>query len=159
DNTENPEAPPPVRSIRITFTHDGKYVAATTFPPKAEKRGKTGLLMVDIATMKETRVADVASMQVPENGGDWIAYLKGPKTPPAAENGQRTATPGDEEDQRGAGRGAGAAAGGARNQYGSDLVVRALDSGNERMFEDVSEYTFAKDGRSLVYAVASRKEE
>ena len=159
DNPENPEAPPPARTIRIAFTADAKFVVATTFPPKSEKKGKNGLLIVDVSTGQETRVADVASMQVPESG-DYVAYLKGPKSPAPSTDAPKPAPPavGDAEDQRGAGR-AGAAAGGASSRYGSDLVLRALETAADRTFEDVSEYSFAKDGKTLVYSVSSRKEE
>ena len=159
-DAENPEAPPPVRSIRIVFSSDHKHVVATTFPPKQDKKAKNGLLIVDLASGAETRVVDVASMQVPENGGPWVAYRKGPKTPLA---GAAPAPPpatnnDDEEDQRRAGA-AGAVAAGGRQDTGADLVLRQLDTGAERTFEDVTEYSFAKDGKVLVYAVSSKKDE
>ncbi|MFH1573728.1 MAG: prolyl oligopeptidase family serine peptidase, partial [Acidobacteriota bacterium] len=46
-----------------------------------------------------------------------------------------------------------------RPEYGSDLVLRNMTDRNECVFADVSEYTLSKDARSLVYAVASRKDE
>jgi dipeptidyl aminopeptidase/acylaminoacyl peptidase len=44
-------------------------------------------------------------------------------------------------------------------EYGSTLILRRLADGNERAFADVSEYTFSKDAKSLVYAISSKKEE
>jgi dipeptidyl aminopeptidase/acylaminoacyl peptidase len=43
--------------------------------------------------------------------------------------------------------------------YGADLVIRDLASGRERTIADVDEYSLTKDGKHLVYTVASRKEE
>jgi dipeptidyl aminopeptidase/acylaminoacyl peptidase len=42
--------------------------------------------------------------------------------------------------------------------YGTELVVRNLATGSERSIADVAEYTLSKDGKLLVYAVASRKD-
>lgn len=166
ENEENPEAPPPVRGIRIAITSDSAFVVATRFPPKAEtdkarkerkrpdQMPRGGLLIVELATGKETRVADVASMQVPDNGGAWVAYKKGPKPngPPAAES---TPAADDEADQRAPARNGP----GGRPEFGTDLVLRNLKSSAERTFEDAAEYSVAKDGGALVYTVASRKED
>ncbi len=154
DNLENPDTPPPPRTIRIAFTSDNAFVAATTYPPKKDRRGKNGLLVVNLKSGQETRFDDVASVQVPENGGPWLAFKKGPKTP-AAQPAEAKPANSDEEDQR---RG-GATPGANRAEFGSDLILRALDTGVERGFEDVSDYAFAKDGKTLVYAVAARKDE
>ena len=152
-DAENPEAPPLVRSIRIVFSSDNKHVAATTFASKQDKKGKSGLLIIDLTTTAETRIADVASMQVSDNGGPWVAYRKSPKTPAAAS----PAFSGNDEtkDQRRAG----GATPGARQETGADLVLRQLDTGVERTFEDVTEYGLAKDAKVLVFAVSSKKDE
>jgi dipeptidyl aminopeptidase/acylaminoacyl peptidase len=164
-----------VRTIRLAFTHDNRFVIASAFPPKADtdkarkerKRAdempKPSMLIVDLAAMSVTRVADVASFQVPENGDSFVAYLKGAKASagatPAAEN--------DDDryfDQGRGGRGGQAGGGGGRgrrNEYGSDLIVRDLRSSSlkERTAEDVTEYSISKDAKTLVYAVSSKKEE
>jgi len=46
-----------------------------------------------------------------------------------------------------------------KKEYGSDLVLRNTASGNERTFSDVLDYTLSKDGKTLVFAVSSKKEE
>ncbi len=80
-----------VRTIRITFTHDNRFVVASAFPAKADtdkarkdkkpaaEMPKNSMLIVDLSAMSVSRVADVASFQVPENGESFVAYLKGPK--------------------------------------------------------------------------------
>ena len=156
------------RSIRIAFTHDNRFAVAGTFPGKAEtdkakKDGKRademprgGMVIVDLANMTATRIADVASFQVPELGDSFVAYLKGPKTGTSA---APTENNDDGEDQRGRGAANRAPAGRGSRKFGSDLVLRDLRSAKERSFEDVAEFSISKDAKALVFAVASRKEE
>jgi hypothetical protein len=164
-----------VRTIRIVFTHDNRFAIAGAFPPKADtekarkdrKRAdempRTSMLIVDLAAMTAERVADVANFQVPENGESFVAYLKGPKAG-AAPAGDSPAANNDGAytDQGRGGRGGQAGGGGRgrRNEYGSDLMVRDLRSAaKERTVEEVLEYSISKDAKTLVYAVASKKEE
>jgi len=171
-DTQNFEAPPEApggggRGARLAFTADGKFLISTAFAKKAEtdqakkdkKRAdempKPSLLIFNLSAMTSSRVADVASFQVPENGESLLAYLKGAKagaTPAASENN-------DDQDQRG-GRGGGGR-GGPRAKYGSDLVVRDLrvQTVKERTFEDVTEYSMSKDGKTLAYTVVSKKDD
>src|SRR6185369_7553677 len=102
--------------------------------------------IVDLTAMTVSRVADVASFQLPESGESFLAYLKGPKpgqgaTPAAGGAGNQ-----DAADQARGGRG-GAAGGRGRRQFGSDLMLRDLRTaaGKESKFEDVSEYSISKD--------------
>lgn len=173
--TGESEGPPPApRTVRLAFTSDGKYLLAGTYPLKAEtekakkekKRAeempKQGLLILKVGTAEAVRIADVKSFQVPEKGGAWVAYLKeAPPTarPAAAAKPAEEAKDADEDQQR---RGAaGAATGGARPTYGTDLVLRDLSKteNNERVFSSAVEYSFARDGKTLVWTVSSRKEE
>src|SRR5262245_54304044 len=171
----NPEAPPPQRGIRIAITSDARYVVASTYPPKAdtekakrdkkkpEEMPKGGLLIVDVASGQAARVALVKSFQVPAKGGGWVAYLKEPraeekKALALAEEKKEgeEAKPAEErrpEGRRGAAR--------DKKEYGTDLVLRDLSraDGGERTVPDVLEYSLARDGRTLLYAVSSKKEE
>ncbi|HEY2015823.1 MAG TPA: hypothetical protein VGH38_20110, partial [Bryobacteraceae bacterium] len=169
NNSEEPtgEGPPPVRSIRISFTHDNAFLVASTFPPKAEtdkakkerkrpdEMPRGGMIIVNLTELRATRVTDVASFQVPELGGSYVVYLHGPK--PAAAGS--SADGAQDSDQARGGRGANAGGRGPRNKYGSDLVLRELPSSKERTFEDVVDYTIAKDSKVLLYAVGSRKDQ
>jgi dipeptidyl aminopeptidase/acylaminoacyl peptidase len=173
-DTQNFEAPPEAagpagRSVRLAFTADGKFLISTAFPKKADtdqakkdkkrpdEMPKPSLVIFDLSAMTSTRIADVASFQVPESGESLLAYLKGPKasgTPAAV-----TENEADQDQQRG-GRG-GRGGGGARAKTGSDLIVHDLrvQTANERTFEDVTDYSMSKDGKTLAYTVASKKEE
>ena len=170
----DPEGPPPDQTpgagARVVFTHDNRFAIASFFPAKAdtdkavadrkrpEEMPKNGIVIMDLTAMSAMRVADVSSFQVPENGESLLAYLKQPKVaPPAAAAG----TGNQDSDQARGGRGAAAGAARQRNQYGSDLVIRDLRNAGakEVTLADVAEYSMSKDGKTLLYAVASRNED
>jgi dipeptidyl aminopeptidase/acylaminoacyl peptidase len=170
----NPEGgPPPARNIQMAFTSDLHYLVFTSFPAKAdtekakkekkrpEEMPKGGLGILDLTTGTAVRVASVKSFQVSEKDAGFVAYLK--EADPSAQRPAGEAAPTDDEDQarQGARRGAGAGGGGpgGARTYGTELVLRRLADGTETKFADVAEYSLTKDGKTLVYAVASRKEE
>ncbi|ACB76179.1 S9 family peptidase [Opitutus terrae] len=174
---ENPERPAPRREVTIAITSDSRFLIATAFPAQAEtlqaKRDKKkpeempkdGLVIVDLSNGTVTRIASVKSFQVPAKGGGWVAYLKepppetkdeAPKPEPttaaaAAETGSEKKSPADPEKQKKR----------KDQKYGSDLVLRQLYAPTEkaeRVFPNVLDYSFARDGRMLVFTVASRTE-
>lgn len=151
---ENPDEVPPQRNIRIAFTSDQQFAVATTFPPKsalAEARRRKappaelpteGLVVVRLADGAVTRIDGVKSMQVPAKGGAWLAALRLPAPGRAAEPAP-DGEPADPEDES------------AREpSRGSDLILRDLAAGTERVFPHVREYALARDGRTLVFTVA-----
>ena len=175
DENQNPEAPPPRRNIRIAFTSDGRFAVASSFPAqeetararkekrKPEEMPRGGLLIVRLADGEVTRIADVKGFQVPARGGAWVAYQKEslPELAKEGEGEEKKPSAPDAAAPRkkgggGGGNNAGAGAGGS-SQYGSDLVLRNLEDGSERTFPAVSEYSFARDGRTLLHVVSSRK--
>ena len=166
---EEGPAPPP-RGVTLSFSADSRTVVFSTFPSKADtdkakKEKKTpaqmpkdGMVIVDLASGKATRIERVKRFQMAEKSSAYLVYLKeGPDTPapqPAKpEGGDRIAA----DQQRGGRGGAGGAGrGGARPEFGSDMVVRSLADGSERSLSDVVEFTIAEDGKQLVYAVSAR---
>ncbi len=165
---EEPAAGPPVaRGARFSFTSDNHYLVSSTFPSKSDidqaKKDKKpaphgGMIIVELASAKVTRIPDVASFQVAEKGESFLAYLKEPK-PSAATPDPAAEKDNNDQDQRRAGGGRGGAA--ATRKFGSDLILRDLrvPSGNEQTYADVVEYSLSKDAKLLVYDVGSRKEE
>ena len=174
-DTEGPPPEPP--SVRISFTSDSRWLVASTFPRKeemdkarkerrrAEDMPKQGLLLMKLGSGEATRIDRVRNFQVPSRGGAWVAYLKEAPPAPAANQAKPAAEarPGEEddeaeEDQQPRRPAAGA---GGRQTYGTDLVLRELDKteNNERIFPYVAEYSFARDGKTLVYTVNSRNED
>ena len=77
-----------------------------------------------------------------------------PQTPPAQ------TLPKDEadDDQAAARRTPAATTPGAKKDYGTELVLRDLATGTERVFADVLETAFARDGNTLLYTVSSKAE-
>jgi dipeptidyl aminopeptidase/acylaminoacyl peptidase len=175
-DTQNFEAPAEGaggggRGARLGFTADGKFLISTAFAKKADtdqakkdkklpsEMPKASLLIFDTSAMTAARVMDVASFQVPENGPSLVAYLKGPK---GAGGAATAAAENNDSDFQGRGARGGRGGGGGRgNRNGSDMMVRDLrvQSVKERTFEDVTEYSMSKDGKTLAYTVASKKEE
>jgi dipeptidyl aminopeptidase/acylaminoacyl peptidase len=190
---ENPDAPPPPRSIRVVFTSDARFLIATTYPTKAEMQAarkarkrpedmpKGGLIIVDLAASDKPslRVANVKSIHVPAKGGAWLAYLKEataePATPAATSAaGMTTATTAaakpdaadftyaDDSLDQAAPRRAAAGATATTNSaapavtYGTELVLRELATGREQSFANVTEVSFARDGKALLFAVSAK---
>ncbi|MBI5771837.1 MAG: S9 family peptidase [Verrucomicrobia bacterium] len=166
----------------VANTHPPKadVLAARKAKKKPEEMPRDGLVILNLATGDTTRLAEVKSFAVPSKGGAWLAYLKEGKpeekkpddAKPAAE---KTTEPDDDGDisseayddqQRGGGRaggrsGAGAATGSPAaptRTYGSDLVLRNLATGAERTLASAVDYTFARDGKTLLFTVSSKTE-
>ena len=138
---------------------------------------KTGMLIVNLEKLHQgapavVRIPDVANYGIPENGADFLAYLKVAKTDAAA--AATSAPGGGDHDNNGdsnddgirstraaedAVRAAGGRGGGVR-EFGATLELRESQhtARPERTLEDVAEYVFAKDGTMLLYTVSSRKE-
>jgi hypothetical protein len=149
---EPPDEPATPRSVRIFTTSDSRFVVATTFPAKAataqarrerkrpEEMPKGEVLVVNLTANGSTRLPAAKRVQVPSRGGAWLAYLK-QGAPAPRESGARE--------------------GGSapRVEYGTDLVIRDLARGTERIVSSVLEFSFARDGKTLLYAVSSRTPE
>ena len=166
------EGPPPeARGAVITFSSDSRTVVFSTFPTKsdtdkAKKEKKTaaqmpkdGMVILDLASAKTKRIDRVRRFQLPEKVSGWLAYWKEAPEPPAGQGrGAAAANPGDADQQGGRGGrgGAGAAGSGPRPEFGSDLILCNLADSSERAFADVAEFSFADDGRQIVYAASAR---
>lgn len=154
------DAPAPPRTIKLSFSRDSKTLVYLAYAKQsavdASKRDKKTpaheeLVVVDLASGKAVRVADVKSFQIPDKGDGFLAYQKyGAGAAPAA--GGTAADDAEDGQARAAGRGTGAAA-----EFGSVMVLRKLADGSEREFADVLEYQLTKDAKSLAYSVASAK--
>ena len=160
-----------VRGAVLEFSADSKTVVFSTFPPKAETdkakkdkkpAPKDGMVIVDLASGKATRVERVKRFAMPEKASGLLVYLKEGPDAPAGGAGQRAArrrrAGGDQQGGRGGRGGAAAGAGGRgpRPEFGTDLVVRNLADSSERTITDVVEFPLTDDGKQVVYAVGAR---
>jgi dipeptidyl aminopeptidase/acylaminoacyl peptidase len=170
-NTENPDAPPPPRAIRVVFSSDSRFLVASTHPPQAEtlaaRKARTrpddmpkgGLLILDLqGSAPALRVPRVKSLALPSKGGAWLAYLKEAEPAAAARPAAAGSAPAAPAAARAPAAGAATAPGAPRKEYGTELVVRDLARGTERRIADVLEMSWARDGQTLVYTVSGRNE-
>src|ERR1041385_5725327 len=157
------------RLVRPVFTADSRFVVFTTEPTKAEVNKakkekkkpedmpKNGLGIMDLSNGTVTRIERVKTFRVPEDGAGFIAYLMeaakpeqkpsaspDPLASPAAESSPSPATPGRSRKKK---------------EYGTELVLRNMVTGNERKFNDVLDFTISKDAKTLVFTNSSHKEE
>jgi dipeptidyl aminopeptidase/acylaminoacyl peptidase len=160
------------RGTAAGFTSDARFVVFRIQPMEAEvekatEAGRRGnalpqdsLGILDLGSGQTVKFERVRSFLLPEESGDWVAYLK--QAP--VENGggggrQQGARPEAEEP---------AAAAGATPENealeerrddktdGTTLVLRNLRTGQETPFEKVSSYLFTENGATLVYAASSK---
>ena len=139
------------------FSADTRFLVARVEPAEAavdaaraeDSRDAPGdsLLILNLSDLSETRVADVESFRLPRDSGAWMAYLMG-----AGDGGEDEAR---EEGGRGGGAGEDDEADGPpRLDDGTELVVRDLDTGDERRFDHAAGYAFAAGGSVLYYAAS-----
>jgi acetyl esterase/lipase len=144
------------RGASPRFTADSRYLVAMVEPMEeavdaAREDGgdddapKDSLAIVDLSDLTVTRIADVRSFRMPEDEGDWMAYLldeeKGDDEDSAA---QEEGAQEEEEEEHEA----------PRLDDGSVLVARTLDSGSESHFDHAVDYAFAADGSALFYTAS-----
>lgn len=156
---ENPERPAPRREVSLALTSDARFAVATAFPLRADllaaKRAKKkadelpqeGIVLVDLAAGTVVRIEGVKNYQVPAKGGSWLAYLK-VAAPEKKESSDEKKASGETEPAK--------PAKAKDKKFGTDLVLRDLAAGTERTFAHVLEYSFARDGRTLVFTVGAR---
>lgn len=167
----NPEDTPPPRQVRIALTSDGSFLVAGLFPTKAEQvearikkakpedQPKSPLLLLNLATGERLRVPGVKNFQVPARGGAWVAYHKeaAPAPPaPAPVPEKRRWFQRKPVTPPAVAAAAAPVPGAKKPVYGTDLVLRDLIRGTERVFPDVVEYSLARDGRTLLLTVSSK---
>ncbi len=126
---------------------------------------KNSLGIMDLSTGQIARVEGVKNFQVPEDGSGFIAYLLEAKADQKKPDETRNATPSEETTsdatttQRGSGGGAQSSRNSKKKEYGTDLVLRDMSTGKQRTLNDVLDYSFSKDAKTLVFTVSSKNEE
>jgi dipeptidyl aminopeptidase/acylaminoacyl peptidase len=168
------------RLLRPIFSADTRYLFFTIEPAKAdllkarkdkkkpEEMPKNALGIMDLASGKITRIDDVKSIQVPQDGTGYVAILKEAGREPRDPDKLPTAT--NSPNANAAASPSPTASptpsptptpkpGSPKKEYGSTLILRRLSDGESRTFADVLDYSFAKDGKTLVFSVSSRKDE
>lgn len=123
----DPERPPPRRAVNVVFTSDSRFAVANTFPAQAD-------------TLQAKRAGQPA-VELPPEGLVILDLASGSTTRVTGVKNLQVP-----------------ARGGSWLAYlknSGELVLRNLATAAERSFPGVTDYTFARDGRTLVYTVVS----
>lgn len=150
------------------FSPDSKFAAFAIKPwykdtrqakikkKKPDEMTKDTLGIVNLTTLAVTKIPRVKSFKFPENGAALIAYnLEKPldtakkrpsTTTPATKNDDDFAFFADDEPVSAA-------------KEGTDLILKNLTTGNERIFKYVTDYSFSKDGKKMVFATSGSKKD
>ncbi len=140
ERENTPRLPP---GIAIKFTPDSRFLVTSTFPAhaaveqaKREKRNKENMPKGDLLILNLTsgaifRPSSVKDFQLPTHASGYLAYLQIPEHKASSES-----APKKHKIETG------------------NLVLRNLQTGWERKFAGVSEYTLTNDAGALVYAIA-----
>ncbi len=117
---------------------------------------KKKLGIMDLANGQVAEIESVQNFKLPKEAGGWVAYLKekapepeekAQKIPEKAEAGKSEEKAEEEKakDKK------------KEKKYGTDLVLRNLNQGQEKVFASVLEYLFTKNGTFLYYTVSSKE--
>ena len=157
------------RVSRLAWTSDAKHAAFFISPlfsqtrqarikkVKREDMPKDTLGIYDLNSRKLDKIGDVKSFKMPEKGSNWIAYLK-EKEKPAPKDTSRSkgSSSGRSSDLDGSlfddiivmadGKGK------AKRGEGTTLILRNLQTSEERAYPFVSDYIFDESGSVLAIA-------
>ncbi|SMD16466.1 alpha/beta hydrolase family protein [Pedobacter nyackensis] len=158
------------RGTNLQFSKDSKYAAFVIKPlykdirearikkKKPEEMTKDSLGIANLGNSAIVKVARVKSYKMPEDGASVMAYLldKPLDTAKKAKSAGTTPTPEKKEDS---------AITFAQEldtkskTEGTDLIFKNLITGAERTFKFVTDYSFNKNGKQLVFASSGSKKE
>lgn len=159
------------RASFAQFSPDSKFAAFAIKPwykdtrmakikkKKPDDMTKDTLGIANLTTLAVTKIPRVKSFKFPENGAALLAYNldKALDTSKKA----RPATPAstevknDDEDYFADDDAPGASAA----KEGTDLILKNLTTGVERVFKFVTDYSFSKDGKQMVFAASGSKKD
>ncbi len=152
--TPNPRMLKIPRAIKLNFSNDSKFAASIIRPlysdirlqkikkVKPDDQHKDSLAIVNLTTLNVTKVPRVKSFAFPEKGLSIIAYSleTGIDT---AKKSKTISAPTDAT---------------ARKE-GTDLIVRNLITGVQKVYPYVTSYTFSKNGKFLAFACSGAKKD
>ncbi|PWS33719.1 S9 family peptidase [Pedobacter paludis] len=152
------------RGINAEFSNDSKFAAFNIRPfykdlrqakikkKKLDEMPKDTLGIANLTTNAIIKVARVKSFKFPEEGFGVMAYqLDKLDTAKKALAPQKKDSEIDfADDEPGAG---------LKKEEGTDLVVRNLLTGTDKTYKFVTDYTFSKNGKQLVFACSGSKKD
>ncbi len=174
------------RGRDAVISADDRFVIYTIVPPKAEvdrakkekkkpeEQPKNGLGIINLHTGQQVSLDRVKSFKLPEESGKYVAYLLEPPLPKEAAKDQpkkeeekkepekkepETKPAEKKEPEPKAGEKKEEKKPEKKKEPGTELVIRNLETNETISVQEVSEYTWSKNGRYLAYAVSSKKPE
>lgn len=174
------------RGREAVISADDRFVVYTIVPPKAEvdkakkekkkpeEQPKNGLGIINLQTGQQVSVDRVKNFKLAEDSGKFVAYLLEPPLPKEAakdqpkkeeekkepEKKEPEAKPAEKkEPEQKAGEKKEEKKPEKKKEPGTELVIRNLETNETISVQEVSEYTWSKNGRYLAYAVSSKKPE
>lgn len=138
------------RAKNVDFTSDSQFAVFMIKPfykdikavkgkkLKSDKLTKDTLSIVDLNSGKVLKIEKIESYKIPEKGGFWLAYLKADPKEKSEE---------DDKDKKE-----------EKSSKPMQLVLRNLKSGTETTFENVTDYTFSENGKSLSFITEKPEE-
>jgi dipeptidyl aminopeptidase/acylaminoacyl peptidase len=155
----------PLAAAAPQFTPDSKAIVFALIPTKAEidkaRQQKEpaaappapSIAIMDLASGKiTTKIERASSYAVVGSGAGLLVYrrtVKSDMSPPATDTKSEPKETG--KGEKGTAK--------LPRTFGTDLVLRNLADGSERVVEEVAEHSITRDGKLLVCVVSSKKEE
>ncbi|MBP8067506.1 MAG: S9 family peptidase, partial [Pedobacter sp.] len=149
------------------FSPDSKFAAFSIKPwykdtrlakikkKKPDDMTKDTLGIANLTTLAVTKIPRVKSFKFPENGTALLAYnlekavdtaKKRPTSPATESKNDDLGYFADDEPVSAA-------------KEGTDLILKNLTTGVERTFKYVTDYSFSKDGKKMIYAASGSKKD
>lgn len=131
------------RGGNFDFTNDSRFIILQIKPfykdikavkdkkLKKEKLVKDSLAIVNLETLNTEKLANIQSFKTPKKGGSWLAYL-------LANPNEKTEDKKDNDDKE-------------ASSKPSILVVYNLITGKKDQYENVVQYHFSENGKSLAF--------
>ncbi|WP_113652873.1 alpha/beta hydrolase family protein [Pedobacter namyangjuensis] len=124
---------------------------------KADEMTKDTLGIANLTTLAVTKIPRVKSFKFPENGASILAYNL--EKPLDTSKKAKPTTPATEQKNDGDYFFADDEPAGGAAKEGTDLVVKNLTAGTDRIFKYVTDYSFSKNGKLLVFASSGSKKD
>jgi dipeptidyl aminopeptidase/acylaminoacyl peptidase len=126
--------------------------AAKRKKKKADELPKDSLGLYDLATNRLAKLSDVKSFKIPERAGGWVAWLAEPEAPkkpeakkdgPAKPDTAKAVVPTPVKPKKAPKK--------ESTENGTKLTLRNLRTGKDEVFGFVTDYAFAKFGKTLAF--------
>ncbi|HEX8331105.1 MAG TPA: S9 family peptidase, partial [Segetibacter sp.] len=161
------------RGYGAKITEDGKHVIYKVRPwyketrearikkKKADDMPKDSLGILSIEDERRNKLyARVRSFKLPEESSNWAAlYMEKPEPPKKSKDSSAAAEKKTDIEDTDKDYFADEDAPGASKDEGADLILKNLQTHEEKVFKNVVEYYFNKTGKKLLFEVASVKKD